>query len=255
MSVAQPQANLRLWWVASYYDGHTIYESEQAGKVSSEEIDRHALKRFSLVNADGDEIFVVDFPEGDDPKLVYRRRSFAGQPALTDDGIPLVDADPDTPEWLVWEWTYIVGKHYSDGNLEIYGMNADGSFHSDPRALSCVTGHEEFRDEITWSTDHWGPTLALDLDLSIKELAMAVEGDHVTVRLPGEIVPPVFNEETGELETPEALRLFTSVSEVISAVNATGIITGVAEDSQDGLVRPAAREVVSDVVLVPCELF
>ena len=123
-----PQSSLRLWWVADYHDGTTIYESERAGEISSEDIDRAALRRFSLVNADGEEVYAIGFPEGDDPKLVYRRRAFAGRVALNEDGVPIVDADPDAPEFLLWEWTYIVGQHFADGRLELVSLDPDGSF-------------------------------------------------------------------------------------------------------------------------------
>lgn len=138
--MSEPQNSLRLWWVATYHDGGVVYESEQAGKVSSEDIDRVNLKRFSLVDADGQEVFGLDFPEGDDPKLVYRRRSFLGadhvlpEPFVRDfDGREIPNPEcpegiRDRPDWLKWEWTYVVGQHHRDGRVELWSMDPNGEF-------------------------------------------------------------------------------------------------------------------------------
>lgn len=263
----EPQQNLRLWWVAAYHDGTTIYESEQAGEVSSEDIDRGGLKRFALVDQDGVERFAVDFPEGPDPKLVYRRRSFAlGRHALPE---PFVrDADGreipnpecpehlrDRPEWLRWEWTYLVGQHHADGRLDLWGMNAGGAFEEEPDALRCVTGHEAFGDEIEWTAQAWGPLVGLAVDFDIAELVVAHDQGGVLVRLPARIVPPVVDGDGIEIE-PERLDLTATVGEVVAAVNAAGgPVTARAIGANDAVVRPSNPERVSDVELASCELF
>lgn len=250
---AQPQSSLRLWWVASYYDGTTIYESEHAGEISSEDIDRHALKRFSLVNADGEEVYALDFLEGDDPKLVYRRRSFAGAPALTSDGIPLSDVDPDTPEWLVWEWSYLLGRHFSNGHLELFSMNADGAFEPEQDALRCITGHERQNDEIEWKVDSWGPAIALELDFNTPEIRIVINGDTTIVYLPAQLIPAV-TDSNGDVIEPEALGLAANAKEVADAVNASDSpIKARAIGTGHVFPTPVAR--VSDVELVGCERF
>lgn len=134
--MSRPQDKLRLWWVATYHDGETIYESERAGEISSQDVDRANLKRFSLVDQDGVEFFGLDFPEGEDPKLVYRRRSFVGPEQVT---------GSDLPDWLIYPWTYIVGRHFSDGRLELYSLDPDEeSFQLDPDADVQLVPCEEF---------------------------------------------------------------------------------------------------------------
>lgn len=152
----EPQNTHRLWWVATYHDGSAVYESEQAGEVSSEDIDRVALKRFALVDADGVERFGLDFPASDDPKLVYRRRTFNGpahvlpDPYVRDENgyeIPnpdCPDAITERPDWLVHEWTYTLGYHHADGRIELWGMNAAGEFNPDPDADVQLVPCEQF---------------------------------------------------------------------------------------------------------------
>lgn len=143
---AHPQHRLRLWWVAAYHSTKrievkypngrhpdtnelgphyvdqpvVIYESEQPGRVSTEQIDRKDLKRFWLVDQDGTEVFGLGFPEGtDDPKLIYRRRSFPGKE------LPPLGDDEHRPPWMLWQWSYIVGQHHSDGTLRLWTMNPE----------------------------------------------------------------------------------------------------------------------------------
>lgn len=268
--MANPQNHTRLWWVAHYHDGDPVYESEQPGRVSSEIVDRANLARFSLVDADGVERFGLDFPAGsDDPRLVYRRRSFVGDatalpPAFIRDlsghevpneSAPEAIRGDARPAWLNWEWSYVVGRHYSDGRLELWGMDEHGSFSPESKALTCVTGHgEPFNDLITWSVDAWGPTIELRVNLDDTKLSVDVDGQDVTVNLPGEIIPPVVDNDGVEVE-PERLLLSATASQVVAAVNATGVITGSESGNPSALVRPSSRERVSNIELVPCELF
>jgi hypothetical protein len=121
-------------------------EREAPGQVSSEDVDRHGLAKFTLVDATGNERFSLTFPEGtDDPKLVYRRVTFRGgshelpPPFIRDDqGYEIPNpACPahlrvGRPAWLQSKWSYVLGKHYSDGRLEMWAMQADGSFVEEP---------------------------------------------------------------------------------------------------------------------------
>lgn len=155
--MSEPQSLHRLWWVATYHDGTTIYESERAGEVSSEDVSRTDLKRFSLVDADGVEAFGLDFPAGDDPKLVYRRRSFVGpahelpEPFVRDENgyeVPNPDCPEhlrERPDWLKWKWTYIVGRHHRSGRLELWSLNPEtGGFEQDTTADVALVPCEEF---------------------------------------------------------------------------------------------------------------
>jgi hypothetical protein len=112
-----------LYWVAAYHDGSRLYESESG--ASSEQIDRAQLRRFTLVDDDGQERFALDFSAGDDPRLVYRRRS-----EVSGSGVPLGH-------------TYLAGYHHADGRLEMWRLD-DGAFVPDPDPDVALVACEQF---------------------------------------------------------------------------------------------------------------